>query len=84
MIERLDIELDELLGVYALDATDGDETADVDRYLQRNPRARAEVQGYREVAALLANAGSTANVEPSKLFWRRVARPCCRTTPSWN
>ena len=60
MIERLDIELDELLGVYALDATDGDETADVDRYLQRNPRARAEVQGYREVAALLANAGSTA------------------------
>ncbi len=59
-MEPLDIELDELLGAYALDALEPDEVADVGRYLMRNPRARAEVQGYREVAALLANAGAAA------------------------
>lgn len=47
-------DLDELLGVYALDAIDDPtELAAVEAYLAANPRARAEVAEYREALGLL-------------------------------
>lgn len=62
-------DLDELLGAYALDAVDDDERAEVDEYLAANPRARAEVEDYREVASLLAFSGAPA---PDGL-WDKIA-----------
>lgn len=53
-------ELDELLGAYALDAVDPDERQAVEDYLRENPRARAEVEEHREVAAQLAFVGGDA------------------------
>jgi len=53
-------ELEELLGAYALDALDDDERRKVERMLESNPRARAEVQQHRETASMLAFSGSTA------------------------
>src|SRR5262249_13716201 len=46
-------ELDELLPLYALDALDGEERAQVERYVERDDAARAEVQSLREAVALL-------------------------------
>jgi len=62
-------EIEELLGVYALDAVDGPEALVVEEHLVDCPRCRAEVQGYRDVAALLGNAGGVA---PEGL-WERIA-----------
>lgn len=62
-------DLDELLGAYALDALDADEREAVERYLEHNPRARAEVIEHREVAAMLAFSGAAA---PDGL-WDRIA-----------
>jgi anti-sigma-K factor RskA len=61
-------ELEELLGAYALDAVSGDERRQIERYLERSPRARAEVAELRETAALLAHAGGDA---PEGL-WDRI------------
>jgi anti-sigma-K factor RskA len=61
--------IEELLGAYALDAVDDDERRQVEEYLARNPRARAEVQAHREVAALLAFTGEPA---PGGV-WERIA-----------
>jgi anti-sigma-K factor RskA len=61
-------ELEELLGAYALDAVTGDERGQIERYLERSPRARAEVAELRETAALLAHAGGDA---PEGL-WKRI------------
>ncbi len=62
-------ELEELLGAYALDAVDDAERAAVDQHLPTCARCRAEVEEYREVAALLAHTGTTA---PEGL-WDRIA-----------
>lgn len=62
-------ELDELLGAYALDAVDDDDREQIERYLERSPRARAEVESFREAAALLAHQGTDA---PGGL-WDRIA-----------
>jgi anti-sigma factor RsiW len=61
-------ELDELLGAFALDAVDGDEREQVERYLESSPRARAIVAEYRQTAAFLADAGTEA---PPGL-WERI------------
>src|SRR5438132_14400835 len=53
-------DLDELLGAYALDAVDEDERHAVEQYITDNPRARAEVEQYQEVAALLVFSGGEA------------------------
>ena len=37
-------ELQALLGAYALDAVDADERDQIERYLDTDPRARAEVE----------------------------------------
>jgi anti-sigma-K factor RskA len=78
-------ELDELLGVYALDAVDDDEREQVEEYLARTPEARLLVADYRETAALLAHSGTeappglweriehTLEAEPPKLATPRAA-----------
>jgi hypothetical protein len=53
-------EIQELLGAYALNATEPEEREAVDLHLDDCPRCRAEVSELREVAALLANTGSPA------------------------
>ncbi len=53
-------EVQELLGVYALDALDGDELAEIELHLAECPRCRAEVEEYREAAAQLAFTGMEA------------------------
>jgi anti-sigma-K factor RskA len=61
--------VEELLGAYALDAVDDHERRQVEAYLRANPEARAEVEGHREVAALLATTGDRAPVG----VWDRIA-----------
>jgi hypothetical protein len=67
MVNPLD--MDELLGAYALDAVNDEERRAVEDYLLANPRARMEVQEHREVATMLAWSGMTA---PDGL-WDRIA-----------
>ena len=50
----------ELLGAYALDALDPAEADAVDVHLRDCPRCRAEVEEFREAAAMLAFGGVTA------------------------
>jgi negative regulator of sigma E activity len=63
-------ELEELLGVYALDALEADESDALERHLPTCARCRGEVEEYREVAALLAHSGAAA---PEGL-WDRIAQ----------
>ncbi|MEX2256260.1 MAG: anti-sigma factor [Acidimicrobiia bacterium] len=62
-------ELRELLAVYALDAVDPEERAQVAAYLERSPDARREVAELQEAAALLASAAP--NEAPDEL-WGRI------------
>ena len=48
------LNIEDLLGVYALDAVDEDERRIVDQHISVCPRCRSEVEGYWEVAAMLA------------------------------
>jgi hypothetical protein len=64
-----DAQLDELLGAYALDAVDDDERREIEAYLSANPRARAEVDSHRRVAAMLAVGDQAA----PKDLWNRIA-----------
>ncbi len=58
-----------LLGAYALDAVDADEAVEIETHLSDGPRCTAELAQHREVAAMLANAGSDASVE----LWDQIA-----------
>lgn len=58
----------ELLGAYALDALDTDETDLVEAHLPTCPRCKSEVSEHREVAAMLAHSGAPA---PEGL-WQRI------------
>ncbi len=62
-------ELQELLGVYALDALEPDEAAEVEAHLAQCPRCAAEVDAHREVAGLIGNGGAEAPAE----LWDRIA-----------
>jgi hypothetical protein len=53
-------ELQDLLGVYALDALEAEERALLDEHLATCARCRAEVHEHRETAALLAHRGGDA------------------------
>ncbi len=61
-------ELDEMLGVYALNAVDPDERDQIEAYLLRSPRAAAEVADHIYVATALA--GSTHEVPAPS--WDRI------------
>ncbi len=71
-------ELHGLLGAYALDALPPDEREQIERYLDRSPRARTEVAEFRETAALLAHAGTDA---PPGL-WDRIAHELDEEPPA--
>jgi anti-sigma factor RsiW len=62
-------EIEELLGAYALDATEQAERAQVEAHLAECPRCRAEVAAHLEMAALL---GSAATEAPPGL-WDKIA-----------
>lgn len=62
-------DIQELLGVYAVDAVDADEATLIEGHLINCPRCRAEVAEHREAAALLAFSGSDA---PHGV-WSRIA-----------
>ena len=68
-MELTHLEIEELLGAYALDAVEPEEAETVELHLRECPRCRAEVAQHREVAASLAHVGSSA---PSGV-WSRIA-----------
>jgi anti-sigma-K factor RskA len=70
-------DMDELLGAYALDAVDGPEREAVERHLDANPAARAEVAEHQEVASMLTYGGAAA---PEGL-WDRIAAAIEGTAP---
>lgn len=70
-------EIEELFGVYALDALDADERAEVETYLERSVAARTEVAQLQEVAAMLAHSGGAA---PEGL-WGRIEQALAAEPP---
>lgn len=62
-------EIQELLGAFALDAVDPAEALLVEAHLATCPRCRNEVREHREVASLLAYAGTSA----PEGMWDRLA-----------
>ncbi len=62
-------EIEELLGAYALHATEADEDREIEAHLADCPRCRAEVQAHLEVAAML---GSSPAEVPAGL-WEKIA-----------
>lgn len=62
-------QVEELLAVYALDAVDPDEAAEIEKHLAECPHCRAEVAEHREMAALLND--SRAEVPPE--MWEKLA-----------
>ncbi|MGO9963482.1 MAG: anti-sigma factor domain-containing protein [Acidimicrobiales bacterium] len=66
-------EIEEMLGVYALDALDAPERQEIDDHLASCPRCRAELAAHREVAALLGSpVGETPATAPEQV-WDRIA-----------
>ena len=68
-------ELDELLGAFALDAVEPEEAERLEDYLRENPRARAEVEEYREAAAFLASTGDDAPANLWDLIAAQIEAP---------
>ena len=66
-------EIEEMLGVYALDALDAQERQEVDDHLASCPRCRAELAAHREVAALLGNPVGDAPAIAPEDVWDRIA-----------
>jgi len=64
-------ELDELLAVYALDAVDDDERAQLDAWVARTPRARRDVDELRETASMLTSTIGVDDDVPTDL-WSRI------------
>jgi len=70
-------DIQELLGAFALDAVDADERDVIEGHLAGCPRCRAEVEGHRETAALLAQGGERA---PDGV-WDRIAEALDEAPP---
>jgi len=68
----------ELLGAFALDAVDDDERNVIEAHLAACPRCRAEVEGHRETAALLAHSGERA----PEGVWDRIAEALDEAPPA--
>jgi anti-sigma-K factor RskA len=65
-----DIEARELLPLYALNALESDEAAQVEAFVARDPSARAELRSFLETSALLAR--SVPQLEPGRDLRARV------------
>jgi len=75
------IEIQELLGVYALDAVDPETAALIDGHLEECVRCSIEVTQHHEVAGLLANSGGTSPAD----LWDGIARQLDSSAPpSWE
>ena len=76
-------QIEELLGAYALDATEPGERREIEAHLAGCPRCRAEVSAHQDMAALLWSAGTEAPVG----IWEKIAisiaedRPRPSTSP---
>ena len=69
MLDSDHLDIEELLGAYALDAVDDRERALVDQHLLECDPCRVETDGHREVVALLS-----ADLEPAPgRVWERIA-----------
>jgi anti-sigma factor RsiW len=74
-------DIQELLGVYALDAVDAETAAAVDRHLAECVRCSVEVAQHHEVAGLLANSGGESPAE----LWSGIARQLDGSRPpAWE
>ncbi|HEY1989598.1 MAG TPA: anti-sigma factor [Acidimicrobiales bacterium] len=75
-------EIEELLGAYALDALEPEETAQVERHLRECVRCVIEVGQHHEVTGLLANSGGDASDE----LWHKIAQrlDAPSEVPSWD
>jgi hypothetical protein len=71
-------DIQELLGAFALDAVDSDERDVIEGHLAGCPRCRAEVEGYRETAALLAHSGERA----PEGVWDRISTALDEAPPA--
>ena len=65
-------ELDELIAAYALDALDPGEVRQVEALIGADPHLQAEVDAFRSVAAVLAEAVEVAPSTPSPMVWDRI------------
>lgn len=71
-------EIEELLGAYALDAIDDEERTLVERHLAECAACRAEVDGHREAASLIAQSAS----RPPAEVWARIAESLAAAEPT--
>jgi len=71
-------DIQELLGAFALDAVDDVECDVIEAHLAGCPRCRAEVEGHRETAALLAHSGERA----PEGVWDRIAEALEEAPPA--
>ncbi|MGH9301780.1 MAG: anti-sigma factor domain-containing protein [Acidimicrobiales bacterium] len=69
--------IEELLGAYALDATDRAESEAIEDHMGECPRCRAEVAQHREVAAAIGNARQEAPPD----LWDRIAGSLVEAPP---
>jgi hypothetical protein len=74
-------EIQELLGVYALDAVDPETAAMVEAHLEGCVRCATEVAQHHEVAGLLANSGGSS---PAGLWDGIASQLDGSTAPSWS
>jgi hypothetical protein len=71
-------DIQELLGAFALDAVDDEERDVIEAHLAGCPRCRAEVEGHRETAALLAHSGTRA----PEAVWDRISEALDEAPPA--
>jgi anti-sigma factor RsiW len=71
-------DIQDLLGAFALDAVDDEERDVIEAHLAGCPRCRAEVEGHRETAALLAHSGERA----PEGVWDRIATALDESPPA--
>jgi hypothetical protein len=71
-------DIQELLGAFALDAVDDEERDVIEAHLAGCPRCRAEVEGHRETAALLAHSGARA----PEGVWDRISETLDEAPPA--
>jgi hypothetical protein len=75
------LEIQELLGAYALDAVDPETAALIEGHLEECVRCSIEVAQHHEVAGLLANSGGTSPAD----LWDGIARQLDGSAPpSWE
>ena len=80
------ISIEELLGVYALDAVDDDERRIVEQHISVCPRCRSEVEGHLEVAAMLAGDahGAPDAARRQRRVWDQIVNELTAEAPPFK